>query len=124
MSRKARINFALDSIIAVAFLLSALSGILLYVFPSGYQGGRNPNYGREILFLDGHAWSSLHTWVSFVMIAGVLVHLVLHWNWIVCMIKNMLGLGKKRATRSGLNEGDVCPVLVDAAPPYRWRDAE
>jgi hypothetical protein len=54
MSRKARINFALDSIIAVAFLLSALSGVILYLFPSGYQGGRNPYYGREILFLDGH----------------------------------------------------------------------
>lgn len=114
MSRKARINFALDSIIAVAFLLSALSGILLYLFPSGYQGGRNPYYGRQILFLDGHTWSSLHTWVSFVMIAGVLVHLVLHLNWILCMIKNTLGMGKSRATRSGLNEGDACPVLANA----------
>jgi hypothetical protein len=30
------------------------------------------------------------------------------------MIKNTLGMGKKRATRSGLNEGDACPVLADA----------
>jgi hypothetical protein len=114
MSRKARINFALDAIIAVAFLLSAVSGIILYLVPGGYQGGRNPYYGREVLGIGHHTWSDWHTWGSFVMIAGVLLHLALHWRWIVCMVKNTLGLGQKRTllpTKRGAQE--ACPVTVE-----------
>jgi hypothetical protein len=103
---KSKINFAVDSIIGVAFVLSALSGIVLYLVPGGYQGGRNPNYGREILFLDHHGWTNLHTWASFVMIAGVAVHLVLHWRWILCMVKNTLRLGEKRPAQQ------ACPVPI------------
>ena len=115
MSKKARINFALDSIIGLAFLLSALSGIVLYAVPGGYQGGRNPNYGREILFLDHHAWSDLHTWVSFVMIAGVLTHLLLHWRWIVSMVKSTLRLGAKQSSTTRIQPAnEPCAVAVEA----------
>lgn len=107
MSRKARINFVLDSLIAIAFILSALTGIILYLVPGGYQGGRNPYYGREILFLDHHQWSDLHTWGSFVMIAGVLVHILLHWRWIVCMIKKTLHLREKQMPQR------ACPVPAE-----------
>ena len=107
MSKKARINLAVDSVIAVAFLLSALSGIILYLVPGGYQGGRNPNYGREILGLGHHTWSDLHTWASFVMITGVGLHLALHWRWIVCTVKKTLHLGQERVS------GRACPVPVE-----------
>jgi len=101
MKNKARLNYWVDIVIAVGFLLSAVSGIILYAVPSGgYQGGRNPYYGREILFLGHDAWKDLHTWASFVMVAGVLAHLVLHWNWIVCMTRNMIrGVKASRAAR-------------------------
>jgi len=36
-------------------------------------------------------WDTLHTWSSIAMIAGVGAHLVLHWNWMVRMTKNLLG---------------------------------
>jgi hypothetical protein len=102
MKNKARINYWVDIAIAVGFLLSAVSGIIMYVVPSGgYQGGRNPYYGREILFLGHEAWKDLHTWASFVMVAGVLAHLVLHWSWIVCMTRNMIrGFKASRAARA------------------------
>jgi len=102
MKNKARLNYWVDVVIAVGFLLSAVSGIILYAVPSGgYQGGRNPYYGRGILFLGYDAWKDLHTWASFVMVAGVLAHLVLHWNWIVCMTRNMFrGLAASRAARA------------------------
>ena len=60
MSKKAWRDFAVDSVIAVAFILSALGGIVLYLAPGGYQGGRNPYYGREVLFLGHDAWNGLH----------------------------------------------------------------
>ena len=107
MSNKAKTRFALDSVIAVAFALSALSGIVMLLVPGGYEGGRNPNYGREILWLGHHQWSDLHTWGSLVMIAGVLVHVALHWKWIVCMVKKGLALERKGPSQV------ACPVTVE-----------
>jgi cytochrome b subunit of formate dehydrogenase len=91
MSDKVRLNYALDAVIALAFILSAVSGLVFLLAGSGgYQGGRNPGFRTEILSISRSNWSDLHTWTSLVMIAGVVVHLVLHWNWIVCMTRRLL----------------------------------
>ncbi len=107
MSAKVRINYVVDAIIGLAFVVSALSGVILYLVPGGYQGGRNPYYNRTVLFLGHHTWSDLHTWVSFLMVAGVLLHLVLHWNWILSMTKKALHIGERPAA------GASCPVPID-----------
>ena len=75
---KTKLNYWIDVAIGLFFIGSALSGLLLFFFPSGYQGGRNPYYGRTILLLTTHQWDALHTWSSIGMIAGVGAHLVLH----------------------------------------------
>jgi len=90
MSSKAKLNYAIDVAIGLSFILSALSGLILFYAPSGYQGGRNPYYLQPVLFLSTHTWSDLHTWSSIAMAAGVGAHLVLHWQWMVCMTKRLL----------------------------------
>ena len=90
MSEKAKLNYAVDVVIGLAFILSALSGLVLFFAPSGYQGGRNPYYLQSVLFLNTQTWGILHTWGSIAMISGVGAHLVLHWNWMVCMTKRLL----------------------------------
>ncbi len=88
---KAKLNYALDAVIGVAFLLSAVTGMaFLRMGSGGYQGGRNPDFATSLLGFDRAVWSDLHTWASLVMIAGVLVHLVLHWKWIVCVSRHWL----------------------------------
>ena len=72
----------------LTFLLSAISGAVIYFSPSGgYQGGRNPGLDRNVLLLSHEAWKSIHNWSSLVMTLGVLGHLILHWNWITCMTR-------------------------------------
>jgi hypothetical protein len=93
-------NYIVDVAIGVGLLISAVSGIVLYFAPSGFQGGRNAFYMREVLFLTTHQWSTLHTWSSFLMVAGALGHLILHWNWMVCMTRKLFG--RKKA--------EQCPV--------------
>ncbi len=106
---KTQLNYLLDAVIAVAFIASALSGVVfLFAGSGGYQGGRNPSFRTEMLGIDRAIWSDLHTWVSLVMIAGVLIHLVLHWNWIVCMTKRILSDGRKASSR---REQEACPTL-------------
>jgi hypothetical protein len=82
-------HYLLDVLIALSFVVSAVSGLLLFIMPEGgYQGGRNPHYGWEIMFLDEHGWKDLHTWGSLVMTAGVAAHLALHWSWLVKVTRN------------------------------------
>ena len=102
---KAKLNYWIDVVIGLAFVLSALSGMVLFFAPSGYQGGRNPYYQQDVLFLSTHTWDTLHTWGSLAMIAGVGAHLALHWNWILCMTRKALTF--KRAPRK---EPAACPV--------------
>jgi cytochrome b subunit of formate dehydrogenase len=91
---KAKLNYVVDFVIGLTFLLSALSGVVLFFAPSGYQGGQNPYYLQSALFLSTHTWNTLHTWGSMAMIAGVGAHLVLHWDWMVCMTRRMLTVKK------------------------------
>lgn len=100
MKVKGRTQYWVDVVIAVGFVLSAVSGIVVYLAPSGgFQGGRNPAFDRAVLLIARDVWRGLHTWSSIAMAAGVLAHLVLHWNWIKCMTRNI-------ARRSGSNRLD------------------
>lgn len=72
-----------DLVIAALFLLETASGlVLLFVLTGGYQGGRNPSYGRVFLF-SRHGWEQLHNWGGLALAALVLLHVALHWRWIV-----------------------------------------
>ena len=84
---KAKLYYLVDTFIVAAFILAALSGLILFFVPSGYQGGRNPYYGQAVLLLTTHTWTTVHTWSGIVMIAGIVIHVALHWNWIVHMTK-------------------------------------
>jgi hypothetical protein len=96
---KTKLNYSLDAVIGVAFALSAVTGMAFLLMGSGgYQGGRNPGFATELLGISRTTWSDLHTWASLVMIAGVVVHLVLHWKWIVCVTKQMVP-SRPRRTR-------------------------
>jgi hypothetical protein len=98
---KARLNYLLDAVIGVAFLVSSLTGVAFMLMGSGgYQGGRNPGFATSLLGIGREAWSDLHTWASLVMIAGVFVHLVLHWKWIVCVTRQMLPSRSRRIQES------------------------
>jgi len=88
---KTKLNYLLDAVIGLAFALSGATGIaFLLMGDGGYQGGRNPGFGTALLGLSRGTWSDLHTWASVVMIVGIVVHVALHWDWIVCVTKKML----------------------------------
>ena len=111
MFSKAKLNFVVDAMILVAFLVAAISGVVLLTMSNGgYRGGRNPDFGQTVLFLDQSGWNDLHVWGSFAMIAGIVVHLALHWRWIVCTAKRFVR-PRARATLGGGVE--PCPVIVN-----------
>lgn len=105
MSERVRLNYALDAVIALAFIGAAVTGIVLLLAGSGgYQGGRNPGFQSLVLGLTRGTWRDLHNWVSLVLIAGVVAHFLLHWNWIICTTKRLL----QPAPR--LTQEERCPM--------------
>ncbi len=99
---KTRLNYALDWVIALAFALSAITGLLLWLAGSGgFQGGRNAGFRTVVLGVSRWTWSDLHIWVSLVLVAGGVVHFLLHWDWVVCVTKRLLRPTRSRKRDAG-----------------------
>ena len=41
-----------------------------------------------------HEWGDIHFYLSVLFIALIMVHIILHWNWIKCYFKSMFGTGR------------------------------
>ena len=87
LSKGPRLNVVINALVAVSFLLTAVSGIYFLFTPSGgFQGGRNP--GWDLMFLFSRTtWDLIHTWAGVVFIGAVVVHFRIHWQWIKSMTK-------------------------------------
>jgi len=82
LSKGTRLNVAINLVVVVSFLLTAVSGIYLLFAPSGgFQGGRNAGWDPMFLF-SRTTWDLIHTWAGVVFIGAAAVHFWIHWRWI------------------------------------------
>ena len=84
MGKKAKINYVVDVIILILFVISTLSGF----------GLMRPKEERAIgsqIIIDSSRTViiDIHILSSFLMVASILVHLGLHWRWTVAMTRNI-----------------------------------
>ncbi|MBN1696725.1 MAG: DUF4405 domain-containing protein [Spirochaetales bacterium] len=97
MKNKARLNYIVDIVIGIGFIVSIVSGFVLLFSPQGgYMGGRNPGFGGDLLFFGKQFWKDIHNWSSIAMAAGVLGHIILHWKWFVCMTTSLFKTKKRQ----------------------------
>ncbi|MBE9524358.1 MAG: DUF4405 domain-containing protein [Chloroflexi bacterium] len=90
VSTQTRNNFFIDTLLFTGGTITALSGIYFLFLPvGGYQGGRNPMYGINILF-DRHTWGDIHIWAGVAILSLAAIHIPLHWSWIVTMTARAL----------------------------------
>jgi len=89
VSKYTQKNWWVDAALFGSAIVAALSGIYFLSLPTGsFQGGRNPLYNVQILFAR-QTWDDLHTWSGVAMIAAALIHLVIHWPWVVSMARRI-----------------------------------
>jgi cytochrome b subunit of formate dehydrogenase len=82
MSRGAKVNLIVDAVVAVSFLVTAVSGIYFLFAPSGgFQGGRNQEWDPGLL-LSRTTWDLIHTWAGVILIGAAVVHFAIHWRWV------------------------------------------
>ena len=73
---------AINAMVAVSFLVCALSGVYFLFAPSGgFQGGQNAGWDPNWLF-SRTTWDLIHTWSGVVMIVAAVVHFAIHWRWV------------------------------------------
>jgi len=89
--KKSWLNFWLGAAMFADGLLLALTGLIMkYVLPPGQGYRRGQGLSEDSFFwLGRHQWGSIHFDFALILIALLLVHLILHWNWIVGRIKEL-----------------------------------
>jgi hypothetical protein len=93
LSQKSRINIAVDLIVAIGFFLTALSGLYFLFGPAGVKSRSLPPF-----IFTSQVWDLIHTWAFVAMAAGVMIHLALHWSWIVSVGSRILTRSRKTQT--------------------------
>ncbi|MGE0089696.1 MAG: DUF4405 domain-containing protein [Bacteroidales bacterium] len=91
---KAKLNFIIDIIMFVLMgLLAGLGLLIKYVLLSGTERWLKFERNVELTYmgLDRHQWGTIHLWIAIALIALLILHIILHWNMIVCLYKKLMG---------------------------------
>ncbi len=119
------LNAVVDAVAYAGIIVLATTGLMLrYQMPPGSGGLHGMGSGagagsRSVTLVWGlsrHEWGGIHYWVALVLLGVLAVHLVLHWKWIVCVLR-----GKPHSDVSGGRfalgiAGLVLVTLLAAAP--------
>jgi hypothetical protein len=109
--KKDNLNFLIDVVAFVAFVLLTATGVLVhYILP--------PGSGRFTILwgMDRHAWGQLHFWIAVVLMASLGLHLLLHWKWIVHKVKGRPN--EESGIRVALSVVGLIALVALAATPF------
>ena len=85
---KAKVNYFIDILLIICLVVVGVTGVVLFFFfPSG-----EPGVGRFVTFIgtSKHDWTEPHEFFGMAMVFLMLVHLILHFNWLKCMTGSFL----------------------------------
>jgi len=94
MRASALLRSTVDLLLLVVFVLIAITGIGLYLAPSGRIAD---SIGWTFLGADKDTLTNVHTYLGFVMIGLVAVHLVVGFRSMVVMLKSAFRTSRKKA---------------------------
>ncbi len=108
--KRTDLNGLVDALAAVEALMLLSTGLLIWLrLPPG------TGHSATVWSLDRHQWGDLHAWVAMAMVATLLVHLALHWKWIVCVVSGQDTATKRRRKLVGMAVAGA--VLLTFASP-------
>lgn len=97
---KTNLNLLIDAIMLILLMSIAGLGFLIkYILVPGYK--RNVLYKGDVelyfMGLTRHEWGNIHLWLSFVFLFLIILHIILHWEMITCIFKQMIKSKTSRA---------------------------
>lgn len=115
--KRTHMNLLIDVLAFVGFLLLVSTGILLlYQLPPGSGRGHAGVVGEQaqektvslLWGLSRHEWGDVHFYIALGLLVVLALHLLLHWKWIVCVVRG------QRSENSGMRLALGCVGLVGA----------
>jgi hypothetical protein len=108
--KRTTLNFIIDAVGFAGFVFLTATGVLVrYVLPPG-SGHHTTVWG-----LDRHAWGAVHFWIAVGFLGVLALHVILHWRWIVCVIRGRPRQGSGARLALGLFAA-MAVVAVAVAP--------
>ena len=84
--KRTALNLLIDALALLCFLGMIATGYLLrFPLPPG------TNKSLVLWGLGRHQWGDVHFWISLALLVVLLVHLVLHWQWVVSVVARQFG---------------------------------
>ena len=91
---KNSIRYLIDALLFIDICSIAALGLLLaFIIP----GGEFFRASKYFLGLHRHTWGHIHLYLSVFLIVLLILHLWLHWTWIVQSTKRYFGIKWKNA---------------------------
>ena len=92
--KRTTVNPLVDSFAAFLFVGMIATGYILYfTLPPG------TNKSLSLWGLSRHQWGQVHFWISVGLLAVLLAHVALHWQWILAIASQRLGLARNPSRR-------------------------
>ena len=92
MTKRTSTNFWLDLVSFVAmFCLAATGGLMYFVLPPG------TGHSRSLFGFNRHDFGTIHFYLAVLALVLLAVHIILHWNWVCCVVARALGKTKPSA---------------------------
>ncbi len=104
--KRSFINFIVDFSSFVILVFLASTGIIIkYVLPPGtggrgreVTGGRGREAVKDLWSMARHEWGNIHFYLAIGFLVLMVLHIILHWNWIKNYVKSLFGFGRQRHT--------------------------
>lgn len=110
--KKKSLNFWIDIVIFMGFILVVFTGIVLREFPVNLSG-------CTVLGVPRKELADLHWVLSLSMILFILAHLVLHWGWAKVSFRKHLRVGPKALAVTAIV---IVVIFMIVAPVYLTKD--
>ncbi len=92
---RARTFLLIDLAIFGAFVVSAVSGLVFFI-PARFMDFATASVTPTFLGVSYRVWVDVHTYSGLVMIVGLVVHVSLHWHWMMRTAGGMLPRSSRR----------------------------
>ena len=108
---KKRMHAIIDTVAFVFFVFITATGLLMhYILPPG------SGHFMELWGMDRHEWGKIHFWISVGFLVILALHLILHWRWIISMLKGQPA--EESGYRIALGVLAFVALLVLATTPF------
>jgi hypothetical protein len=93
--KRGSVNFVVDFISLVLLTALIVTGwIIRFILPPGTGGsgrllhdGAGREHIRTLFSMSRHQWGDVHFYLAVAFIVSMIVHVVLHWDWIKSRVK-------------------------------------